>query len=172
MAKDCYLEIDGKRTKLTDEQLKALGIYEEPNANPFERAQRNKEFYYISFIGEVEGVEDGFMCLYDKLPDKLFDVANYCTDESLMQQRALHETLNRLLWRFSMENDGDKIDWNDTLKEKCLIYFDSDRKSIRIHNYHYMNLEGTVFFYSEEIAQRAIDEIINPFMEKHPDFVW
>lgn len=168
MAKDCYLEIDGKRTKLTDEQLKALGLYEEPKENPFEKPQKNQQFYYIDFVGKVEDVK---YCHKD-LSDKLFDVANYCTDKSLMQQRALHETLNRLLWRFSMENDGDKIDWNNTLKGKCLIYFDRDRKSIRIHPYHYMDLEGAVFFYSEEIAQKAIDNIVLPFMEEHPDFIW
>ena len=33
--------------------------------------------------------------------------------------------------------------------------------------------EGTtVYFYSREIAGKAIDEIIKPFMKEHPEFVW
>ena len=165
MAKDCYLEIDGKRTKLTDEQLKALGLYEEPKANPFERTQQNQQFYYIDFVGKVEDVK---YC-NKNVSDKLLDVANYCTDKSLMQQRALHETLNRLLWRFSMENNGDKIRQYD----RCYyIFYRKGNKSFgTTFDTNCLN-EGTIYFYSEEIAQKAIDDIVLPFMKYHPEFIW
>lgn len=170
MAKEAYIEIDGKRTQLTVEQMKALGIYEEPkaNANPFERTQIHKQFYYINLIGQVEYFED----IRGNLSDKLFNVANYCTDKKLMEQRALHETLNRLLWRFSMENDGDKINWNNIDQRKYLIYFDHESNKFSVTDYRFMKVDGCVYFYSKSIAQKAIDEIVRPFMRRNPDFIW
>lgn len=167
MAKDCYLEIDGKRIRLTNEQLKALGLYEEPKANPFERTQKAAEFYYINLIGRTEA-------LYDHrrdLSNKLFDIANYCTDKSIMEQRALHETLNRLLWRFSIENDGDKINWNSGDYDKYFIYYNHKNNVFNEQTACYKR-NSSIYFHTREIARRAIDEIILPFMEDHPDFIW
>ena len=31
---------------------------------------------------------------------------------------------------------------------------------------------GLVFFYTTQIAKNAIEEIVKPFMEEHPDFKW
>lgn len=33
-------------------------------------------------------------------------------------------------------------------------------------------LLGVTFFRSEKIAQKAIDYIVKPFLNEHPDFVW
>ena len=167
MAKEIYLSVDGKQVALTDEQLKALGLYEEPKKNPFEIVEFENEFYYISVNDEVEIMIDQ----RGKFSNKMFLIANYCTDKELMQQRALHETLNRLLWRFSMENDGDKIDWNDTSKPKYYILFDEENKCFEIDFYRYSHCP-MIYFYTKKIAQRAIDKIVKPFMEKHPDFIW
>lgn len=167
MAKEAYIEIDGKRTQLTVEQMKVLGIYEEPKANPFERTKYNKKFYYISSIGKTEDLED----MRGDFSNNLFNVANYCTDASIMQQRALHETLNRLLWRFSMENDGDKIDWKDNYSAKYVILFDNKNKCFKVYCYSITKFNGSIYFSTEKIAQRAIDEIIIPFMKEHHDFI-
>lgn len=170
MAKEAYIEIDGKRTQLTVEQMKALGIYEEPKAkaNPFERVEKNEKFYFINDCGMIGESNDcrGFF------QNKVLDIANYCTDKKLMQQRALHETLNRLLWRFSMENDGNKINWKDIDQRKYLVYFDNESKKFSITDYRFMKVNGCIYFYSKSIAQKAIDEIIRPFMRRNPDFIW
>ena len=126
MAKEAYIEIDGKRTKLTVEQMKVLGIYEEPKANPFERVEKDKQYYYITNGGDVDCGPD----YYWESDNKRHQVANYCTDKEILQQRALHETLNRLLWRFSIENDGGKINWNNIDKHKYVIYFDNESKNL------------------------------------------
>lgn len=169
MAKEAYIEIDGKRTKLTVEQMKALGIYEEPKVkNPFERVENNEKFYFINDCGMIGESNDcrGFF------QNKVLDVANYCTDKELMEQRALHETLNRLLWRFSMENDGNKINWNDIFQRKYLIYFDHESNKFSVTDFRFMKFDGSIYFYTKEIAQKAIDEIIRPFMRRNPDFIW
>ena len=35
-----------------------------------------------------------------------------------------------------------------------------------------MKFNGCIYFYSKSIAQKAIEEIIRPFMKEHPDFIW
>ena len=162
-----YIVINGKRAELTDEQLAQLGIVTEKK-NPFARTKCNEYFYTIDPAGEVSRIVE-----YNTESGKqLFECANYCTDEGIMKQRALHETLNRLLWRYSMEHDGNKIDWRDMHQEKFYIRIVGESK----YDWDYVvadeAIPGIVFFYSENIAANAIKEIIEPFMKAHPDFVW
>ena len=159
-----YICINGKKAELTEEQLKALGI-ELPKANPFERQTARKPFYFITNKGNVEyGVEvKDFHC------EGLHKTANYCTDKPLLEQRALHETLNRLLWRYSMEHDGDKINWSDS-STKCRIYYERGEYAL-VNNYK-ENAIGAVYFHTNEAAKNAIEEVIKPFMAAHPDFKW
>lgn len=168
MAKEAYIEIDGKRTQLTVEQMKALGIYEEPKKNLFDRVEKDKQYYYITNGGDVDCGTD----YYWESDNKRHQVANYCTDKEILQQRALHETLNRLLWRFSIENDGSKINWNNIDKHKYVIYFDNESKKFTTTEYRFMKFDGCIYFHSKSIAQKAIEEIIIPFMKEHPDFIW
>lgn len=161
-----YLMLNGKRVELTDEQIEKLGLKVE-NKDFFEKVNEG-EIYY-----RIEGVEVAFVENHNNVLDKeRYDVANYCTDYSLMQQRALHETLSRLLWRFSMQNDEDKIDWDNEEQYKYIIMYDHGREKFCVDNWIGYKYQGTVHFYSEEIAQRAIDEIVLPFIDEHPDFVW
>ena len=161
-----YIMLNGKRVDLTDDQLEKLGIKVEKK-DCFSRTEGQK-YHYIG----ARGVVDGAIECGDVIDNCYYKVANYCTDEHLMQQRALHETLNRLLWRFSMQNDGDKIDWSDYYTTKYRIYFDNKCKEFCIDsNQYYITTECT-YFRTIEIAQRAIDEIVLPFMKEHPEFVW
>lgn len=158
-----YICINGKKAELTEEQLKALGI-ELPKENPFKRLSKTKPFYFITNKGKVElGVEvQDFHC------EQLYGAANYCADKAIMQQRALHETLNRLLWRYSMEHKANRIDdkvWS--------ITYNKADKELRAGwvNYQILFLNEVVFD-TEEIAENAIKEVIKPFMKAHPEFKW
>ena len=160
-----YIVINGKKAELTEEQLKALGI-ETEKKNPFARCQDEEKYYYIEYDGEV--LQD---TEYNSETDiKCYKVANYCTDKNLLQQRAWHETLNRLLWRYSMEHDGDKIKWNDD-QWKYIIYYDRGCCTFKIDMYRTFNYDS-IWFYTRGIAENAIKEIIEPFMKEHPGFVW
>ena len=159
-----YICINGKKAELTEKQLKALGI-ELPKANPFERVSKRTPFYFVTVKGGTEfGIDiEDYHC------NKLYEVGNYCTDKAIMEQRALHETLNRLLWRYSMEHDGDKINWkNHSIKIK--IYHDSHNNTFGFDKNSFLNDFNSVYFFSTEIAEKAIEEIIKPFMKAHPDF--
>lgn len=150
-----YICINGKKAELTEEQMKALGI-ELSNDNPFDKAEMREIYYYISPVGKVTYAHDT-EAPFDKY---CFDVANYCTDKAIMEQQAMHENLSRLLWRFSEQNGGSGV---FSIANKGNGNFWPMRE-----NYRY--LEPT--FKTFDIAKHAIKEIIEPFMAKHPDFVW
>jgi hypothetical protein len=160
-----YICINGNKTELTEEQLKQLGI-EIPKANPFERVKLSKGYYCITGTGKVIRTYD-----MDDMNDReCHKVGNYCTDASLLQQRALHETLSRLLWRYSMEHDGDKIDWNISDQRKHYIFVDVDTNQFHVdHSWTCCGIDR-IYFYSKRIAEDAIEEIIKPFMAQHPEF--
>lgn len=137
--------------------------------NPFNRAGRGGEYWYIDIDGEVKSFqEDG-----EPADEELRDVANYCTDKKLIEQRAMHEVLNRLLWRYSEEHGGDK-EWDTTypFNKHWYVYFTyTNNKFDCTYNDSHKKI-GNVYFNSEEVAQNAIKDIVEPFIEKHPDFVW
>lgn len=156
---DNYIVINGKRAELTPEQLKALGI--ETEKSPFE-FDENGKYYFITSLGNINEVDCSPVSRKAR-----YDVANYCTDKAIMEQRAMRETLNRLLWRYSMEHDGDKINWSSG-KAKWHIYVDAS--GLKAMWGSIARDISTVYFYSETICIRAIKEIVEPFMKEHPDF--
>lgn len=134
----------------------------------FDRVDKKERYCYIGNNGQINVIQD---CC-DFFDDDLYNIANYCTDKNLLQQQAYRETLNRLLWRFSMQNGGDKIDWGDEGQQKYYIYYQHISNTYRI-KFDFMykcRAVGIVFFISNKVAQRAIDEIIKPFCKNHPDF--
>ena len=155
---DNYICINGKKAELTEEQMKALGI-ELPKANPFARQLKRNPFYFITNMGTVEyGVEvDDFHCY------ALHNAANYCTDKAIMEQRALHETLHRRLWRYSMEHKD-----KENAKEGLYFGYNKDLTICR-HNDN-VRCFGEIAFDTKEIAENAIKEIIKHFMNAHPEF--
>ena len=161
-----YIVINGRKAELTEEQLKALGI-ETEKKSPFSR-KNGQEYHIINNDGYIWVAKD-LSAITDQ---QRYDIANYCTDKELLQQQAYRETLNRLLWRYSMEHDGNKIDWNDRIRTKFSIRYDFDDKIFTVGAHFNFRQFGTVFFYTKEIAENAIEEIVQPFMGEHPDFKW
>lgn len=164
-----YIVINGRKAELTEEQLKALGI-ETEKKSPFDRVHNKKNngnYYFIDIFGEItSGIDYGYLSEI-----RLHNVANYCTDKKLLQQQAYREILNRLLWRYSMEHDGNKIDW-ECNEEKYNIYYDSDLQKCRVADYMSWKTIGVVHFHTREAAENAIKEIVEPFMAEYPDFKW
>ena len=166
---DSYLMINGKRVELTPEQLAALGVEnpKEPKRSPFERVDYGEEYYFIDAYGEVK-CEVDLLSDYD---DSIYAATNYCTDESLMKQRALHEILNRRLWRYSMEHGGDKVSLNEK-DFKWAVQYNCESKGFGVHSASTLHELGSIYFAERVVAFDAINEIVKPFMEEHPEFVW
>lgn len=160
-----YIVINGKRLELTKEQLKALGIEpEKKRKNPFERV-KGKEYYCI-------GNEEICMyCDYSNGNDKsLYKRANYFNDESFAKQVALHHLLYRKLLKFAYENGCEDREWG-TKHEHWCIYYDTDSDKFDIDVNDAFKYQG-VYFSTREGAERTINEVVEPFMKEHPEFVW
>lgn len=158
-----YLMLNGKRIDLTEEQVKTLTA--EEKKNPFKR-EKQKDYFWIMPTGEVGKGTD----IDTSFDTQCFLAANYCTNKAMMEQRALHETLNRLLWRHSEEHGGDS-EWDGENKHWVM-----SRRTNGVIEIEYQQISaktyGVVYFKDEETAQFAIEEIVKPFMEQHPEFVW
>lgn len=153
-----YVMIDGKKFTLNAKQSKEI-LRSVQNANlgsSFLRVKENKDYFCIDAEGAVITVTEGYG--HDS---KRFAVANYCTNSKLMEQRALHESLSRLLWRFSESNGG---------RGPYSIGKDHAGGNLHVVGSSYDYLDAT--FVSTEVAQRAIDEVANPFIKANPNFRW
>ena len=158
-----YIVINGKKAELTEEQLKALGL--ETETNPFER-EIDKMYYHIDSRGRI----DTDLEMDSPYDNGRWEAANYCTDREMLQQQAYRETLNRLLWRYSMEHKGNEINWDDDTEKKYQILYNYHAHTwMASYNTYYQSL-GAIYFVTQEIAESAIREIVEPFMAEHPDF--
>lgn len=161
---DNYAVINGKRIELTDEQVKALGI---ERKNPFERVERYAKCYCINSSNIVESSLD----THSVVDNNRYEVANYFNDKDFANQVSLHQLLYRKLLKFAYDNEcEDNQTWN---KVNCHYYigyninedrFYADVKLAFKHN--------DVWFSSRDSANRAIEEVVKPFIAEHPEFVW
>ena len=167
-----YLIIEGIKVPLTDEQVAMIkGAGAQAKKTAFSRAKEG-EFYWL--IGDNCVVEEAYEAGFGE-DEERFKCANYCTDRRLIEERAIREELSRLLWRFSMENGGEDINWEDRSQLKYRIYIDFTDKLIKwkvIQNTYCKSL-NEVYFVDEDTAQRAIKEIIEPFCadERYHDVI-
>lgn len=166
--KEIKLTIDGKEVKLTDEQLKILGIeIEEKRKNPFERVKPNERYHYVT----SDGVIDEYIDACDTTDTQLYKISNYFNDEAFAEQVALYQLLYRKLLKFAYDNGyEDTTEWDGSNDHWC-IYYDSDGLKYDVAGYSSHKFD-VVWFSSEEGAERAIAEVVKPFMKEHPDFVW
>lgn len=159
-----YICINGKKAELTAEQIKALGI-ELPSKTLFS-IESDELYYFISSYGNVIETTTNVN------RDVRYNVANYCIDKAIMKQRALHETLNRLLWRYSMEHGAEGINWEDREQQKWEICYNHDKIKFEVFDCKTLQTFDSVYFASYQTAWDAIEEIIKPFIKEHPDFKW
>ena len=159
-----YLIIEGIKVPLTDEQvamIKGTGALKSKEKSSFSRVEKNNPYWLIDTDGTItQTYERGY-----EADDNQFSCANYCSDKELIEERAIREELSRLLWRFSMENGGENIDWEDLSQIKYRIYIDFTGKFINwniIQNTKCKSL-NEIYFIDEDTAYRAITEIIEPF---------
>lgn len=172
---DWTIQIGDIVIPLTQEQIDIIITTGLISKNSFNRVLKNEEYYSIdSFTGKVSSFSESNSC-HD---NDRYEQANYCINKEIMRQRALHETLNRQLWKFSCINGELENKW-DLKNKHWAVVKDHIRDTKNINDIkkfspqHWTYAQNnTIYFPSREIAQRAIDEIIIPFIKKHPDFVW
>lgn len=159
-----YLIIEGIKVPLTDEQvamIKGTGALKSKEKSPFSRVEKNDPYWLIDVDGRITQTYE----TESEIDNEQFSCANYCSDEELIEERAIREKLSRLLWRFSMENGGENIDWEDFSQIKYRIYIDFKDKSIKLEIIQsiWCKSLNEVYFIDEDTARRAIREIVEPF---------
>ena len=166
--KEIKLTIDGKEIQLTDEQLKMLGIEpEKKRKNPFKRVAEDEVYFQIGIDGDVFSLyedrttsdEEAVLCV------------NYFNDEEFAKQVSLQQLLYRKLLKFSYDNGfEDTAEWDGVNPHWHIIYNKVNDVFITMKNL--ASKDFTVYFSTEEGAERAIGEVVKPFMKEHPEFVW
>lgn len=166
------ITIDGKEYELSAElveKIKAEVMEQEKMKNPFER-NVDERYYYVDACGGV----GTFIDIMDGVDNVHYSTGNYCTDKAIMKQRALHETLNRLLWRYS-ETHGGESRWSRTDKDVINHFYICKRMNPEEYSVGYVSewkKEGIIYFKDEKTALAAIEEVVKPFLAAHPEFVW
>ena len=89
--------------------------------------------------------------------------------DTLIEQKILYKEFERMLWQFSCENGELENEWNGQNLHYGITR--SINGNFYIFEDNFYRREGTIYFSSEEIAERAIKEIIEPFIKKYPDFI-
>ena len=160
-----YIVINGKKAELTNEQMELLGI--KVRKNPFERVSKNESYYIISNKACVMRYTEG----EDETDQLLYNTVNYFNDFQFANQVGLHQLLYRKLLKFAYDNEcEDTKGWNGTDGHWTIRYNDS---SCCFRAYYQERFKASgVYFSSEEGTQRAIKEVVEPFMKEHPEFVW
>ena len=160
---DNYAVINGRRIKLTDEQVKTLGI---ERKNPFDRVDGDDRHYYAIVGCDVLRRAD----INDITDRGLYNAINYFNDKEFAKQIALHQLLYRKLLKFSYDNGCDDIEWDLRNRHWYIFYNYTDKHFYVQSNDLYKHQD--VYFASRARAERAIKEVVEPFMKEHPDFVW
>lgn len=135
--------------------------------NPFKRAVTGDVYYNVNEYGEVVSYIENT----NYTDQYLYDKVNYFNEESFANQVALHQLLYRKLLKFAYDNGyEDEQEWNKT---NCHYYVSYNTDECRF----YADVTGIfkhrdVWFCSRDSANRAIHEVVEPFVKEHPEFVW
>ena len=162
-----YLFIEGIKVPLTDEQvamIKGTGALKSKEKSPFSRVEKNDPYWFIDIDGRITQTYESGVGSKD---DEQFSCANYCSDKELIEERAIREELSRRLWRFSMENGGEEINWEDLVQSKWRIFIHFGQEAVECEVMQNVTAKSLneVYFVSEEVALRAIKEVVKPFCE-------
>lgn len=161
-----YIVINGKKAELTKEQLEKLGIKPERN-NPFEKVAEGEDYFIIDPDGQT-------FLMTDKCSDTdnwYYDNAAYFNDEEFAEQMSLKWLLNRKLEKYAWDNNAEDVEW-DGKNDHYYIFYNCVNKGFYVYVNTNCKTYNVVYFKHKEIAKNAIKDVIEPFMEEHPNFKW
>lgn len=161
--------INGKRIELTEEQLKQLGIeVEEKRNSPFDRVSGSESYYFISAEDNIDITSEAYI----EVDQLYFDNANYFNDTDFANQVMLHQQLYRKLLKYAYDNNAEDREWDKaSVNSHYFIYFDSAKGHFVVGDNHYCHSQS-IYFSSENVAKQAIQDVVEPFLAEHPEFIW
>lgn len=141
-----YIVINGKKVEFTEEQLKQLGInVEEKEETPYD--------------------------YNDDFDNVVYNNVNYFNDYKFARQVALHQLLYCKLLKYAYTHDAIS-DWANLNSKKYFIAKSIEDNKFYVYWNLIFNYNCVVYFNSKEVAEQAIEDVIKPFMEEYPEFVW
>lgn len=160
-----YIVINGKKAELTEEQLEKLGIKQERN-NPFDRVNAREDY----FIPEEDGTVTSVVEASNNIDDWCYDNAAYFNDEEFAEQMSLKWLLSRKLEKYAWDNKAEDKEWNNINCHYLIFY--SCHNSFDVQALTFCKYHNAVYFSDKKVAENAIEDVIKPFMEEHPNFKW
>ena len=157
-----------KEAGITREQLKKLGI--ELNDGLEERVLLHHP-YCVLFAGNGSFGAERLTDFHGLTDEKQWECGNYFSSVEDAEQAALLFNLQLRLMAFKRRNDPVRnVDWRMGSDTKCCIVYEHDDKIFRLNNNQWRQILGCVYFSSENLAERAIKEVVEPYCKEHPEF--
>lgn len=173
-----YIMLDGKKIMLTEEQVVQLRSTDSAShvLSRFNPYDRTKGSYWYCMSDKDALISVQIRDDHDFFDDEMYnDNANYFNDKGFAMYVALNQLLYRKLLQYAYNNDIiDKHSGDDSYRHYYIVQRTVDGKNVTTVNYTWCDtLPCTVYFRTEEGAQKAIDEVVKPLMDKYPAFrVW
>ena len=159
-----YIVINGKRAKLTEEQLNQLGI--ELPKNKRWRAERGEIYYRVNTFNQVCSLRE---CCCDN-DDLVYYSHNYFKTKEEAEKYARVLETETLLRKYADEHN-DEMPWDNKINHWNLAYNSADF-CIEIESWLYMMRPQTVYFSSREIAARAVKEVGRERIIEYLTYEW
>lgn len=160
--KKVKLTVDGKEVPLTDDQLRMLGLPPSRN-NPFGRVESGQEYYCLTEGYGVLACNESSK----NLADKNYEIVNYFNDKNFAEQVYFRQLLQRKLLRFAWDNGYEAT---NEPNQYYVSYFPKTKSYVVLMDCGLC--APCVHFSSYGATERAIKEVIEPFVKEHPNFVW
>lgn len=157
------ITIDGKTYNLIpceEDTEDTKDIATKPKKTGYERAERGGKYFLEWHCREKT---DSDVDEYGTYGNMAFKNALYYTDEKLANDNIRADRLLRRLRRFSAVNRKNKIDWKDSGQAKFGIAIDYN-KELWVTTRHTIRRFGGIYFDTEELAEKAIEEFRDDLM--------
>lgn len=169
-----YVRVNGVKVELTDRQKRFVQQEIEKKEllkkSPYSRVRLNEHYYTLC------GHFDEFTTIKvqernSTTDNPQFMGGNYCNNRSYFDKIAHQINLFLLLDRYSWENDGEinwnegGFDWNDC-SDKFKLVYNNLSKTMSITP-TLVKSPLTAHFKSRATATKAIEEVIEPYLEQH-----
>lgn len=129
----------------------------------WERVNCDNPYYKIDIDGEVDDIYSEDL---DCIDDRLYEILNYFSTEEKADEIAKEQLLYRKMKKFYDENDAN-VYWDDLEQCKYEINYDYDETKWEIYLCTSLKVINSIYFSTEELAQRCINEVIKPFYENN-----
>lgn len=167
-----YIMLDGKKIALTEEQIAQLRSTGSASGvsrrfNPFDRTEGS---YWYCMTDKESLISVEIHDDHDLFDNNMYDkIANYFNNKDFATHVALNQLLYRKLLQYAYVNDlVDDKPWDGSTPHAFIAQYIT---GYFLSGYTWTNKSPcTVYFKSGVAANRAIKDVVEPFVQEHPDF--